>query len=50
MLPSGIQTHNGIDIASIRPIDCEIHPAIECMRVLLPYFDDHWREQVLFAA
>jgi predicted TIM-barrel fold metal-dependent hydrolase len=47
MSPSGLKTQNPADIASIRPIDCEIHPAVESMRTLLPYFDDHWREQVI---
>lgn len=28
-------------------IDCDIHPAIPNTRVLLPYLDDYWREQVL---
>ena len=27
-------------------IDCDLHPAVPGMRVLLPYLDDHWREQV----
>ncbi len=25
-------------------IDCDIHPAVPSMQVLLPYLDDHWRE------
>src|SRR5262245_56065153 len=28
------------------PIDCDIHPAVPDTRVLLPYFDDYWREQI----
>jgi predicted TIM-barrel fold metal-dependent hydrolase len=27
-------------------IDCDIHPAVPGMAALLPYLDDHWREQV----
>ncbi len=30
----------------IGAIDCDIHPAVPGMRALLPYLDDHWREQV----
>jgi predicted TIM-barrel fold metal-dependent hydrolase len=28
-------------------IDCDVHPAVPGMRALLPYLDDHWREQVV---
>ena len=28
-------------------IDCDLHPAVPGMRALLPYLDDHWREQVV---
>lgn len=28
-------------------IDCDIHPAVPGMRALLPYLDEHWREQVV---
>ena len=27
-------------------VDCDIHPAVPGMSALLPYLDDHWREQV----
>jgi uncharacterized protein len=27
-------------------IDCDVHPAVPGMHVLLPYLDEHWREQV----
>lgn len=27
-------------------IDCDLHPALPGMRVLLPYLDDYWREMV----
>jgi len=30
----------------IGAIDCDTHPAVPGMRTLLPYLDDHWREQV----
>ncbi|HSU04666.1 MAG TPA: amidohydrolase family protein [Acetobacteraceae bacterium] len=30
----------------IGAIDCDVHPAVPGMRALLPYLDDHWREQV----
>jgi predicted TIM-barrel fold metal-dependent hydrolase len=29
------------------PIDCDIHPAVPDTKVLLPYFDDYWREQII---
>ena len=28
-------------------IDCDVHPAVPDTRVLLPYFDDYWREHML---
>ena len=28
-------------------IDCDVHPAVPSLKVLLPYLDDHWREQVI---
>ena len=28
-------------------IDCDIHPAVPGMKVLLPYLDDYWRETVV---
>jgi predicted TIM-barrel fold metal-dependent hydrolase len=28
-------------------IDCDIHPAVPGMKALLPYLDEHWREQVM---
>ena len=32
-------------------IDCDIHPAVEGTRTtLLPYLDDHWKEQVVSRA
>jgi uncharacterized protein len=30
----------------IGAIDCDVHPAVPGTRALLPYLDDHWREQV----
>ena len=27
-------------------IDCDVHPAVPGMRALLPYLEEHWREQV----
>src|SRR3979409_1025766 len=27
-------------------IDCDLHPALPGMQVLLPYLDDYWREMV----
>ena len=29
------------------PIDCDIHPSVPDTKVLLPYFDDYWRENIL---
>lgn len=28
-------------------VDCDIHPAVPGVEALLPYLDEHWREQVL---
>ena len=28
-------------------IDCDIHPAVPGMQVLLPYLDDYWREHLV---
>jgi predicted TIM-barrel fold metal-dependent hydrolase len=28
------------------PIDCDLHPAVPDTKVLLPYFDDYWRENI----
>ena len=28
-------------------IDCDIHPALPSMQVLVPYFDEYWRSHVL---
>ncbi len=30
----------------IGAVDCDIHPAVPGMHALLPYLDEHWREQV----
>src|ERR1700742_4796132 len=27
-------------------IDCDLHPAVPAMKVLVPYLDDYWREMV----
>ncbi|MBV8926668.1 MAG: amidohydrolase, partial [Bradyrhizobium sp.] len=27
-------------------VDCDLHPAVPAMSVLLPYLDDYWREMV----
>ena len=35
-----------VDPTSLRPIDCDIHPAIPTTRTLLPYLDDYWREHI----
>ena len=29
------------------PIDCDIHPAVPDTKVLLPYFNDYWRENLV---
>src|ERR1700722_16907381 len=28
-------------------VDCDVHPTVPGMSVLLPYLDDHWREAVV---
>jgi uncharacterized protein len=33
-------------VASQVVIDCDVHPTVPGMKVLLPYLDDHWREAV----
>ena len=30
----------------VRPIDCDVHPTVPRMSVLLPYLDEMWRETV----
>ena len=32
--------------ASVRAIDCDIHPDLQGIKPLLPYLDDHWRETI----
>jgi uncharacterized protein len=27
-------------------IDCDLHPALPGCMALLPYLDDHWREEI----
>jgi hypothetical protein len=40
----------GMRMAATR-IDCDIHPAVGGTRTtLLPYLDDHWKEQVVSRA
>jgi len=31
----------------MKPIDCDVHPAVPGLDALLPYFDDHWRETLV---
>jgi predicted TIM-barrel fold metal-dependent hydrolase len=31
---------------AVRPIDCDVHPTVPRMAVLLPYLDEMWRETV----
>jgi predicted TIM-barrel fold metal-dependent hydrolase len=40
------QKEIAVSFATHGAIDCDIHPAVPGMRALLPYLDDHWREQV----
>ena len=28
-------------------IDCDIHPSVPSVQALMPYLEDHWREQVV---
>src|SRR5262245_59135849 len=30
----------------LRAIDCDVHPTVPDIKALLPYLDDHWRDQV----
>ena len=41
------RTRVGSGIFGHAPIDCDIHPAVPSNKVLLPYFDDYWREAIL---
>lgn len=34
-------------VPPIGAIDCDVHPALPGMKALVPYLDDHWREQVV---
>ena len=36
-----------MDLRNQRPVDCDIHPAPPRMAALLPYLDEHWREQMV---
>src|SRR4051794_22600612 len=45
-----ISVSRGNTMAAVR-IDCDIHPAVGGTRTtLLPYLDDHWKEQVVSRA
>lgn len=33
--------------ATLKPIDCDVHPQVPGMKALLPWLDENWREQVL---
>jgi uncharacterized protein len=35
-----------VTIPTSGAIDCDIHPAVPGIGALLPYLDDHWREQI----
>jgi uncharacterized protein len=39
-------TDQSVSEGRLNGIDCDVHPAVQSMRVLLPYFDEHWQEQV----
>ena len=34
----------GLPVGSI---DCDIHPSVPSLQALMPYLEDHWREQVI---
>lgn len=36
-----------MELRDLRPVDCDIHPAPPRMAALLPYLDEHWREQMV---
>jgi predicted TIM-barrel fold metal-dependent hydrolase len=36
-----------VNLASIRPIDCDVHLTVPSTRALLPYLDDYWREHLI---
>jgi uncharacterized protein len=35
-----------LSFPAVGAIDCDVHPAVPGMRALLPYLEEHWREQV----
>jgi predicted TIM-barrel fold metal-dependent hydrolase len=39
--------HGETDVITTGGIDCDMHPAVPDLAALLPYLDDHWREQVV---
>jgi predicted TIM-barrel fold metal-dependent hydrolase len=45
---TGTRQTVGADLSSryTGAIDCDLHPAVPSMKVLLPYLDDYWREMV----
>ncbi|MGA9300826.1 MAG: amidohydrolase, partial [Bradyrhizobium sp.] len=44
---NGRQARSSGNAMTATRIDCDIHPAIGGTRTtLLPYLDDHWKEQV----
>jgi hypothetical protein len=48
MVGNGLGTGRAMKIAGA--IDCDLHPAVPGMNVLLPYLDDYWREMVTVRA
>ena len=36
-------------LRDVRPVDCDLHPAPPRTADLLPYLDEHWREQMVGA-
>jgi predicted TIM-barrel fold metal-dependent hydrolase len=37
----------GMTLPTQGAIDCDVHPAVPKTSVLLPYFDDYWRDQIV---
>ena len=36
-----------MDISTMGAIDCDVHPTVPSINVLLPYFDDFWRDSIV---
>jgi len=47
MSTSTLDASNAPALQGLAPVDCDVHPAVPDTKVLLPYFSEYWREQIL---